>query len=386
MSSRGQYEIRKYAPADRLQIVRLQRHLWSRDLAVNSEHLRWKYEQNPYVAGPLIYMAVHEGEVVGMRGVYGARWQVGEPARDVLALCSGDTVVAPAHRGRGLMPQIMRLAAEDVKALGYRYLFNLSASPATYLHSIRTGWRDIGPFETVARSSRRQGTSGVERAVRKRLSWLTRQAQALAERSPSVAARASARRFATLDAGAARQEGCTSDRAITVARAARPAAMAELVERIGSDARLRHVRDSAYFAWRFGSALSIYRFLYWEDGRLEGYLVLETPRRPHRVVRIVDWAASAMEPREDLLRAAIRWGRFADLRVWSATLPAQTLGLLAKYGFGAAEAPPAAARYRYRLLVKDLQEDTRGGEPGLDDLPLADLSGWDLQMRDSDKC
>ena len=84
MSNRT-HKIRKYTPADRLQIVRLQRHLWSRDLAVNSEHLRWKYEQNPYVARPLIYMAVHEGEVVGMRGVYGARWQVGEPARDVLA-------------------------------------------------------------------------------------------------------------------------------------------------------------------------------------------------------------------------------------------------------------------------------------------------------------
>ena len=237
---------------------------------------------------------------------------------------------------------------------------------------------------TVARSSRRQGTSRVVRAVRKRLSWLTRQAQVLAERSPSVAARARARRFATLDTGAARQECCTSDRAITVARVARPAAMAELVERIGSDARLRHVRDSAYFAWRFGSALSIYRFLYWEDGRLEGYLVLETPRGD-RVVRIVDWEASAMEPREGLLRAAIRWGRFAA--------PARLVGDAARpdarssgqIRFRCGRGPqPAADRYRYRLLVKDLQEDTRGGEPGLDDLQLADLSGWDLRMRDSE--
>ena len=36
--------------------------------------------------------------------------------------------------------------------------------------------------------------------------------------------------------------------------------MAELVERSG-DTRIRHVRDSQYFQWRFQNPLSRYRYL-----------------------------------------------------------------------------------------------------------------------------
>ena len=63
MPSETRYEIRKYTPDCRDQIVELQRGLWSGDTALNSAHLRWKYEQNPYLEHPLIYMALHEGRV-----------------------------------------------------------------------------------------------------------------------------------------------------------------------------------------------------------------------------------------------------------------------------------------------------------------------------------
>ena len=70
--------------------------------------------------------------------------------------------------------------------------------------------------------------------------------------------------------------------------------MAELAERIGYDGRIRHVRDEQYFSWRFQNPLSEYRFLFWDNGRLDGYLVLYRKVYPpgnDELAYIVDWDA-----------------------------------------------------------------------------------------------
>ena len=62
------YRFTRYRPSYREQIVRSQTALWSPDLALNSAYVAWKYEQNPYVGEPLIYLALQNERVVGMRG------------------------------------------------------------------------------------------------------------------------------------------------------------------------------------------------------------------------------------------------------------------------------------------------------------------------------
>jgi hypothetical protein len=375
MVSEVRYETRKYTPEFRDQIIELQRGLWSGDAALNAAHLQWKYEKNPYIEQPLIYMALHQGTVVGMRGVYGARWCVGEASQDVQALASGDLVVAAEHQGRNLPRRIMRLAEDDVRTLGYHYLLSFSASPVTYLHSIRMGWRDFGAFGTVAR---RSAVGEVTRAARqliqgrKSLAVLGRRLQSGVDSRAVLSWKTAEQRFARLDARPGRGP-------IAVAREPRPYAMAELVDRVARRGGMRHVRDDTYFAWRFRNPLSIYRFLFWGSNSLEGYLILETPRRASQTrVRIADWEASATEPRAELLRAAIDWGRFADLRIWSATLPAESSRMLAENGFVAMQEPSDSARYRHGLLVKALRHGNADALPP--------LNGWDLRMAFSDKC
>ncbi len=41
------YEIIKYSLEFKSQVLELQTHLWSPDLALNAAHLEWKYERNP---------------------------------------------------------------------------------------------------------------------------------------------------------------------------------------------------------------------------------------------------------------------------------------------------------------------------------------------------
>ena len=94
-----EYEVVTYRPEFRRQILQLQTYLWNPDTAVNSAHLRWKHENNPYLEEPRIYLVLHKGKVVAMRGFCGAKWEVGERGHRIVAPSSGDLVIAPDHRG-----------------------------------------------------------------------------------------------------------------------------------------------------------------------------------------------------------------------------------------------------------------------------------------------
>src|SRR5215210_4976470 len=149
------YEIVRYSPEFEAAVVELQTHLWSPDVAVNRAYLEWKYDRNPYMATPFIHLALHGGRVVGMRGMYGASWEIGRPAQAFLVPCAGDLVVLPEHRNRGLVRKIIERAADDLAASGHTYAFSLSASLVTQVSSLTAGWRSVGALETAARRTAR---------------------------------------------------------------------------------------------------------------------------------------------------------------------------------------------------------------------------------------
>jgi hypothetical protein len=65
-----EYEIIAYSPEFRDRLLLLQRRSWGPDLAGNSNYFKWKYEDNPHGDQPLVYLALFDGEVVGMRGFW----------------------------------------------------------------------------------------------------------------------------------------------------------------------------------------------------------------------------------------------------------------------------------------------------------------------------
>jgi GNAT superfamily N-acetyltransferase len=347
------YEIVPYRPEFKRQVVELQAHLWGPDLAVNAAHLEWKYERNPYVETPLIYLALHRGQVVGMRGLYGAQWQIGQPCQKWFGLCAGDLVIAPEHRNHGLFTQIMRAAFNDAAGRGHAFIFNLSAGRVTYLGSLAMGWRGIGRLQTM----RRRGDAGS------------------AEES-----------FQRLDRYGARRWRVAGTH-LSVGQAPRPEAMADLVERLGSNGRIRHVRDQQYFAWRFQNPLSVYRFLFWEEGRLEGYLVMRRSVYADRPrVDIADWEATNDHIRADLLKAAIQWGHFQDLTIWSATLLDEAQTVLRHHGFTPVHAAGPIARDLPTVLVRPADDGRLEADWVLADRRLLDVENWDLRMIYSDGC
>lgn len=364
----GPYEIVRYGVIHKRQVASLQTHLWSRDVDRAIRYLEWKYEQNPYLPEPLIYLAFSSGELVGMRGFYGASWEAGSPRASVLVPVADDLVVAPEHRNRGLVTLIMRAAFEDLASRGYQYVLNLSGTPVTVIGSLAMGWKGTGPLEPIMLH---QGAERVREVLRH-----TRVLWRFAE-SPLLRS-ASASQFQRLDRMAQRRLA----RSVSIEREPRLDAMSELVERLGHDGRIRHRRDREYFAWRLRNPLVSYRFVYCGGDRLEGYLVLcgahalagDAPR-----VKLVDLEASDPAVRAELLRAAIDLGRFPELFVWGAALPADARSLLAARGFN----PVGLDRRAHgtpRLLVKRVAQQPPERPWVLGDRTLTELTDWDLRM------
>jgi len=346
---------------------------------LNASYFEWKYERNPYVKKPVLYLAMSNGKAIGMRGFFGVQWECGATSQRFTNLYADDMVVAPEHRNRGLMSRIMTSAFEELATSGYDYAFNLSAGPVTLKSSLSMGWRSAG---WVRPMRRRSWPTVLQRGVIRRMEKLS----VFSDKLSFFTSRQLARSRYSLESTYLKQINSTISQipSITVEDAPRCAAMAELVRRIGSTGGIRHVRDSEYFQWRFQNPLSRYRYIFWEEERLEGYLVLQeyTSEYSNReVVNIVNWEASNVTIQEGLLKAVIAiFGKYRELVIWSATLPEPTIALLRKFGFRISTVPLDVTVPSPGILVHPIADFSLGTKWMLGDRLLLDLASWDLQM------
>jgi len=380
------YHVIRYRPAFRDQVLLLQKHLWGPDLDLNDAYFAWKYERNPYLREPLIYLVLSGSKVIGMRGFFGAEWQLGasEPAH--LCLCAGDLVVDPAHRGRGLfnpLRSVMQFAISDLAEQGHAYVFNLSANRINNLASLRMGWRLVAPNEERRRhgSWQARAMSRIRNHPVLQRNWdRVRQIPALQRASQLGASQSSVRKFRTLDAVSSLK---TNRGVVTITRDPRPSVMADLARHVGSGQRLRHVRSEEYFAWRYQSPGQDYRFLFLGDPDPRGFLVLQAQWKT-RHVSIVDWEAASAEVRDCLLESALRLGAFDSLSIWSVSLPKDMTDKLSDFGFAPVHTGQNAIDYRPGLLVKALKEDVPVDHWRIADRKILDIANWDLRMIYSD--
>jgi GNAT superfamily N-acetyltransferase len=374
------YEIVKYSPDLSGEVARLQRLLWSSDAATNLRYLEWKYHQNPYVQPPLIYLARAAGQVVGMRGFMGSRWRVG--SETVMLPIAGDLVIEPAHRDRGALSLLMGAALEDLAEQGYPYVINLSAQTVTLIASLAAGWRSVGSPGILSRAA---GAAGAVRSLLPKVGPLRPINQKLAKLGRLLGAPSLRRPFARLDRTARRRPHSR----ISLKDAPRPGEMAELAGRSPDPRSIRHVRDEAFFAWRFRNPRAAYRFLFWEDDSLRGYLVLAVglayeADHFYPKVRLVDCEATDADIESELLEAAMTWGRFGLIETWAAGLSAHAMASLERRGFRLANPPPSMRDPGVNLLVRPTRSSTAAADWVLGGASLLDLDNWDLRPACSD--
>ena len=367
-----EYEIVQYSPEHKTQILELVTHLLGPDTALNRSHFEWKYETNPYIESPLFYLALSKGKVVGMRGMYGSKWEFGRPSQTICLPCACGLVFDPDHRNKGLFTKIMAYAYRDLSEKGYPYIFNLSAGPVTRLASLASGWRSAGDLRKM---------------FWKPTPWMIR-LRRMKRFVFSLFSQEQAKPFDHLDRRAACISG-TSE--LQVSRNLRAKEMAGLMEKIGCDARIHHARDEEYFLWRFGNPLSEYRFLYWGKSELQGYIALQSSvrKRPAKLpaVTFVDWGASNDETLKNLLAEALVMGNFHTVSVWSSMLLEETQAFLKKLGFqyvrstGKLDQKLKVPSPLVRAIGRNLSDPP---EWKFGDCDLMDPHHWNVRMIDSD--
>ncbi len=368
------YEVVPYHPGWKDEVAELHAHFWG-DVALSRTYLEWKYERNPYAGESLIYLALNGGKPVGMRGLFGALWEAGSPPQRLFGLHADDLVVAPGHRSRGIPMKIMRAVFDDLRKKGFEYVFSLSAGQVTRLSSLAMGWCNVGPVGELRRVSRRMERLRRLRGSLSGMRFFWRYADGVHGREE---------RDGLSDIRRGKTEGgIRIGPRVSLWQESRPEDMARLVERIPYDGRIRHVRDRAYFAWRFRNPVHKYWFLFWEEPDLEGYLVLQkymAESMDKTVTNIVDWEGTEERIRAGLLKAALRLGHFPDLRIWAATLSGRSKALLADSGFRLEEGESGIDDQQKCILVKPLLEGTPESGRVIANRRWLDIADWDMRM------
>ena len=379
------FEIAPYRPELKDQVVALWSEVFHTDIAMNRTYLEWKYERNPYLPTILFLALNGDGRVVGSRGLYGTCWR--SPGGRVVIPCADDFAIVEDRRMTGIATAINRVALEDLTQRGHGFVMNTGGSPVTVLQQLAMGWKTIGAMEPIARLPRRaliHQTLHQRTIERLRRIWQPgRFSRKLYHLAYSTRRPTAGTSFEKLDA-ASGETAAEPRAAIVVDSSPRPDEMAELIERLPVEDRIRHVRDPSFFEWRFEDPRRDYRFLFYErEGRLDGYLAIAqylSYRPPSLGLHIVDWEGTSAGIRAELISKALAWGGFeSGIGAWAASLSAESKTVLEEAGFKAIK-PGLRARGLPCVLLRKLNGSWDWSVAGT---PALDRSHWDIRLIDS---
>ena len=175
---------------------------------------------------------------------------------------------------------------------------------------------------------------------------------------------------------------------LSVSQEADAPAMAELANASAIPGLIRHIRDLKFFNWRYSNSQMDYRFIYWRDTKLRGFLVLQKKRGSADYVRIADWEAENEEILKCLFNVAIKFGKLTPLSIWSSALSEDMVSFLCDSGFVLTDESRGVEGYSPGLLIKSLGDDgadsTADSNWEVSGRRIDDIANWDLRPIYSD--
>jgi hypothetical protein len=352
--------------------------LWGKDIHLNNSYFEWKYLKNPYDQSPLIYMALAGNKLVGVRSFCVTHWQAGNPGTTFLSLADADTVIDQDYRRKGLFSLVNQYSLEALISSQYKTIITLSANRGSAAAVLKMGWKNVGFIQTayyLPSSQQTQGDffsrilqkSAVHRFLNKHLRQIT-YPQTVVEGTT----------FEKLDQSSTKIRS-QLNQPIFVLQEPQPEAMAELVERVVDDGRIRQVRDNAFFQWRYKNPRSKYRFLYWGNvDKIDGYIVLRSRiNERDGNVMIVDWETENLDIFKNLLNASIKLGQFRYLSTWSESLSHEKKKMLKERGFSISTYVGEEDRDNFPPII--LVNKIADNNWKINNCNILDVSNWDLR-------
>lgn len=346
-----EYSVAEAVDDDIEEIAVLEADLINTGRRLSHRYLDWKYRQNPFITSPLLFVVRHDDEIVGVRGMYGTRWNLG-PGREATVLPhADDLMIREEHRNRGLFLLLHRAMVRAARARGFEAILSLSGLATTQELSLACGYRTLDTLDAVQRPAGsdtpllRRGEGRLLRGLRRRGVF-----------SPSFG------RGATVDGVCRHIASASSNPHLEVVRRPDVSAMSELTAAPGC-VSLGAERSEAFLRWRLANPDHIYRFLHWRDSALRGYLVLSwNVMRPGQIT-IADAVAETDDVFADLLGAL---GHPSDVEyvMMSTTLGPARSEIAETAGFRTD--PDASTEQRRRFLYFPVNGSAENLIPGTD--------------------
>ncbi|WP_049986716.1 GNAT family N-acetyltransferase [Halobellus rufus] len=146
MSSDESYAIRLYEPGDRAAFLELFEEVFG---GGSDAWFRWKYLENPYVSHVPMFVAEHDGDLVGARPYMAFRLRVGDETP--LGLQTGDTMVHPDHQRRGLFTRMTERSFEYYGGLAEDVLTFSVPNALSRPGYLKLGCREVGQLTAAYR-------------------------------------------------------------------------------------------------------------------------------------------------------------------------------------------------------------------------------------------
>ena len=307
------YSFMEFSSNHKEAVIRLLEHLWKRTETERSELFHWKYGQNPIIEKPYAFVALNEGEVVGFRGFFPAKYRFGK--REVLTLSPSDTIVDPNHRRKGLFSSMTKYAMEVIaEERKIHFYLNLSSNKYSSPGYLKMGWESIVPeYKIFSRTLTgmmmgKISGSGIYRKSKMFFDLADELLYAISSEKPLAGGR------------------------FEITRGLQSEAIAELSTRFETN-RLYHAVDAPYIEWRFRKPFNKYlmSYLWKSDGGLGAFCMFIDKGNGHFM--LADHLHEEARHLQSLLSGFLRKTRANCVSTWSFAKDGQTLEAMKKAGF-----------------------------------------------------
>jgi hypothetical protein len=126
-------------------------------LSINERYdlFSWRYENNPYIKSPLIYLAIYNENVIGIRAYVIQKFICQDNEFNIAS--AADAVIHPSFRKRGIFSTLNHFSINDIKNNYNNYkipiILNLSSNEISTHVNLKYGWRPIGFKSNIVKYS-----------------------------------------------------------------------------------------------------------------------------------------------------------------------------------------------------------------------------------------
>jgi GNAT superfamily N-acetyltransferase len=369
------YEIRSYIDSDLSQVLDILTVLWGDDYEKNLSYFKWKYYENPYTENPLGIVAVHDEKIVGFRGFFALKYQLGGETNEIIVLSPGDTCVHPDHRRKGLSISMLNKAMEEYKSK-FNIFLNLSSNSKSMPGYLKLGFLALAPKFKVTLFEKKGSIGHIAELFPNKVIKYVKRSR-LIKYLFLIRDRLIFSRNETLaeDLGG-----------VVFEHRPRPKEMCDVASRFRSDVgKFKLVQDETFFRWRFDNDKNKYRFYYsLINGLIIDYMVVILSPNNNRIGTIVDYSDNAGLK---ILRYILNSNYFDILSIYNYGISENFMKNLKKtmeFKNNDIQKNGIEGKDQLQLLVRPIKEEILDDDWFIGKVDLKDFKNWKIKPICSD--